>query len=433
MNNRLLFWLAVVLVLALYINIGKVVTGNRYVMLLADAAVLALAARVVVAHLLNGRRMTVLELLTAGFIVLGAIQIFNPNVPTLMAGIEGSRRLIFQMLGVFIGIALVRNRDDLLFLYKVLAVASVPILLYAAKQFLFISDFDRALIDTNTASIVSWSIYGKVRAFGIFNGPFHLGLFAGFMFWIGVGLFIETRRKLALLLSAVAFAACLASLTRGSIIAILASFPVVMFFVFKRYRIRVAAIVVVVAVLGAASVALLRSNSEELDRAMESFASLENMLDDHRLMVRFEGYERALSVLSTHPLGTGMGSSGDAMESHFHPYGAIHVTSHNLLLRIALETGIPGLLLFLILAGWIAFVVIKLKKANYQGATVVLLGMCLIVAITGITGSTLGAYPMNLIFWTLCGGAVGLLSSHSRPVRFRPRYRALFPKRGLQF
>ncbi|MCP4685025.1 MAG: O-antigen ligase family protein [bacterium] len=407
MNNRLLLYMAGLLVLALYINIGKVVTGSRYVTLIADAALFALAARVIVARLLNGRWMTALELLTAGFIVLGVIQIFNPNVPTIMAGIEGFRRLVFQMLGVFIGIAVVRNRDDLIFLYKVVAVASVPILLYAIKQFFFVSDFDTALIASNTADIGSWKIFGKLRAFGIFNGPFHLGLFAGFSFWLGLGLFVETRRKIALLLAGVALAAGLATLTRGSVIAILASCPVVLFYVFNRYRVRVAVIAVAAIVVASSSVALLRSSFEELDLFMESFSSLENVSEDNRLMTRFEGYERGLSVLKSHPLGTGMGSSGDAMKSYFEPYGAIHVTSHNLLLRIALETGFPGLVLFLFIVGWIGYAVVKLKESDDNVVALVLLGMCLIVAITGITGSTLGAYPVNLVFWSLCGGAAG--------------------------
>jgi len=407
MNNRLLLSLAGILILALYINIGKVVTGTRYITLIADAAVFVLAARVIVARMLNGRWLTAIELLTSAFLILGVIQLFNPNVPTLMAGIEGFRRLMFQMLGLFIGVAVVRNRHDLIFLYKVLAVASVPILLYAVKQFFFISDFDLALIASNAADIGSWKIFGKLRAFGIFNGPFHLGLFAGFMFWIGVGLFVETRRKLALVLAGLALAAGLASLTRGSIIAIFTSFPLVLFYVFNRYRIRVAVIAVVAVAVTSVSITLLRSNYDELDLFMESFSSLENVSGDNRLMTRFEGYERGLSVLKSHPLGIGMGSSGDAMESYFHPYGAIHVTSHNLWLRVALETGFPGLILFLLIAGWIGYSVAMLKKDSDRVVVVVLLGMCLIVLITGITGSTLGAYPVNLIFWTLCGGAAG--------------------------
>ncbi len=407
MNNRLLLGLAAILVLALYINIGKIVTGTRFITLLADAAVFVLAARVIVARMLNGRWLTAIELLTSAFLILGVIQLFNPNVPTLLAGIEGFRRLMFQMLGLFIGISIIRNRDDLIFLYKVLAVASVPILLYAVKQFFFVSDFDMAMIASNTADIGSWKIFGKLRAFGIFNGPFHLGLFAGFMFWIGVGLFVETRRKLALLLAAAALAAGLASLTRGSIIAILASFPLVLLYVFNRYRSRVAVIAAVAIAIIAGSVVLLRSSFEEVDLFMESFSSIERVTEDNRLMTRFEGYERGLSVLKAHPLGTGMGSSGDAMESYFQPYGAIHVTSHNLLLRVALETGFPGLVLFLLIAGWVGYAVVTLKRADDRGVVVVSLGMCLIVLVTGITGSTIGAYPVNLIFWTLCGGAVG--------------------------
>jgi len=408
MNNRLLLYLAAVLVLALYINLGKIITGTRYITLLADFCVLALAARVLIARILGGRWLTAIELLTLLFMLLGVIHLFNPNVPTLVAGIEGYRRLMFQMLGLFIGITAVRSRDDMLFLCKVLAVAAVPILIYAVKQFFVVSDFDLALVASNTADIGTWKIFGKLRAFGIFNGPFHLGLFAGFVFWIAVGLFIETRRKLLIVLAVLALAAGLASLTRGSIIAIFVSFPMVLFFVFKQYRIRVAVIAVLAVAVTWLSITVLRSNFEELDLVLESFSSLESVSEDNRLMTRFEGYERALDVLKSHPLGTGTGSSGDAMESYFLPYGAIHVTSHNLWLRVALETGFPGLILFVLIAGWMGYAVVVLKRSEYGSVVTVLLGLCLIVVITGITGSTLGAYPINLVFWSLSGGAVGL-------------------------
>lgn len=402
-SNWLLVVFSTLLILALYINLTKILLGSRYVILIADAAVFAVSLRVIVYRLLATRPFTRLEIITGLFLLIGITQLFNPNVPSFLAGIEGFRRIMFQMLAIFIGVAVVKERDDVILLGKLIAVASIPILLYCIKQFFFMSDFDYSIIESNTAAPETWRIFGKVRAFGIFNGPFHLGLFSGFAFWIAIAIYLETKRKWLIFMAIVAVLACLASLTRSSIIALFASIPLVLLYAYRTHRVRIVWITALVVAATLMSVYLLRSNFVAIDLFVESISSLESVGGDSRLGARVEGYEKAFSIIKSHPFGSGMGSAGDAMEHYFEPHSREHITSHNLFLRVALETGWLGLLLFLGIFGCILASVRTLKRSGDVVATVMLLGPVMIVLITGITGSTIGAYPLNLLFWSLCG------------------------------
>jgi len=403
-RNVLLILLSAALVLSLYINLGKVLLGSRYFTLLADAAVGALGGWVILSHLLSGKRFQMIELFAAAFMILGLLLILHPNVPTYLAGIEGYRSLMFQMVGLFVGLRAVRERTDFFFLLKVVSIAALPILLYAIKQFFVLSSLDYALIASNTAGLDTWQLFGKVRAFGLFNGPFHLGLCGGIVFWLAVALWLEGKRKGWLVVALVAALACVASLTRSSLIALIGSIPIVLFIVYRRFRFKVAVTTIAVAAIIGVSSFFLRTEWEELGRLMDSISSLESISEDSRLTTRFEGYQRAASVVIEHPLGIGMGAAGDAMAHYFEPYGKIHVTSHNLFLWVLLETGILGLALFLFVAYYLIKAVRTLLKRSELTVSAGSTGMLLIIFIAGITGSTIGAYPINLLFWTLCGG-----------------------------
>lgn len=403
-KNLLLILVSAALVLSLYINLGKVIFGSRYFTLLVDAVVALLGGWVILSHLLSGKRFLMIEICAAAFMFLGLVLILHPNVPTWLAGIEGYRSLMFQMTGLFIGLRVVQKRSDFFLLLGVISIAAFPILLYGIKQFFVLSSLDYALIASNTAGLDTWQLFGKVRAFGLFNGPFHLGLCAGIVFWLAMGLWLNGRKKGWLVIAAVAALACTASMTRSSLIALVGSIPLVLFLVYRRFRLKVAVTSIAVAAVVIISSFVFRAQWEELGRLTDSISSLESIAEDSRLTTRFEGYERAAEVVMKHPLGIGMGAAGDAMSHYFEPYGKTHVTSHNMFLWVLLETGIPGLALFLFVAYYLVKAVRGLLRNGELTIGAVSMGILLIIFIAGITGSTIGAYPVNLLFWTLCGG-----------------------------
>jgi len=414
-RDPLLILLTAAIVLALYINVGKVLFGSRYVTLLADAVVGGIGAWVLFTSLLAGKRFLAIELFTAGFMILGMLLILHPNVPSVVVGIEGYRSLMFQMTGLFIGIRVVRSKDDFYFLLKVVVIAATPILLYGIKQFFYLSDFDYALIASNTAALDTWQLFGKVRSFGLFNGPFHLGLCSGIIFWLSIGLWLRVRHKGWLIVAVITALACIASFTRSSLVALLGSIPIVLFIVYRKFRVRVAITTIALAVVVVLSSLFLRSEWEQLGRLMDSIASLESIAEDSRLTNRFEGYQRAVDLAVKHPLGLGMGAAGDAMAQHFEPYGKIHITSHNLFLWVLLETGVLGLVLFLIIAYYLTRSVRTLLRTGDLTTSSVAVGVPLVILIAGLTGSTIGAYPINLVFWTLCGALCSMSSNTDVP------------------
>jgi len=405
--NRNVILFSLLLILSMYVNLAKIVLGSRYYMLIMDGAILLLAIKMAASRVMRHQRFTVLEILAGLFLLVGVAELFNPNVPSLLVGIEGFRRIMFQMLAIFIGAGVVRRREDLIHVGKLIAIGSLPVLLYGVKQFYHLSELDYRIIESNTAALETWVLFGKVRAFGTFNGPFHLGLFSGMAFWIAVALYVETRNKLCIVVAVTAVMACLASLTRSSAVALFVSFPLVLFYAFKSRWVRVVCVTVAVGVLATAFTFAVRSEYREADLFYETILSFRRLMEDNRLVSRYEGYERGLDAVRSNPFGLGMGSSADAMEYHFEPRQKVHITSHNILLRIAVETGWLGLLLFLGILAQIALTVRSLEKSGDPVLAIMLLGPLAIVLITGIGGSTIGAYPVNLLFWSLCGLTAG--------------------------
>ncbi len=416
-RSRLLSIFMFLLVLALYVNCAKVFFESRYIILLADACLLVLTMRVLSYRLLNVQRLHRMEFMVGAFLVLGVLQVFNPNVPSLPAGLEGFRRTMYQMLAVFIGISAVRTRQDFLKLATLVTVASIPVLLYGVKQFFWMSAFDHSVIESNTAAADTWMLFGKIRAFSVFNGPFHLGLFAGLVFWLAVALFLEYRRKLYLAVAVAAASACLASLTRASVLALLLSVPVVLFYASKGRRRQILLVAVGMAAGLWTLLHAVRNSHPTVDLFIQSISSLERITTDSRFDRRFSDYQEAAARITRNPMGLGMGSAGDAMAYHFEPHNRTHTTSHNLFLRVALETGWLGLVVFLTILAAIVSAIRRLKKSGDRVLTVALSGLLGIVLLTGLTGSTIGAYPVNLLFWSLCGALVGLAGHREEEFR----------------
>ncbi len=398
----------------LYVNITKVVAGTKLFLFTTDLAVAGICA-IACLYWLSGRnRIGAVELLVLAFALVGAVELFHPNVPSLAVGLESYRRLVFQMLGLIVGLVAVRDRRDILFLWKILAVCSVPILLYAIKQFFAISDFDQAMIESTAADMDTWQLFGKIRSFGLFSGPFHLGLFAGIIFWIALALRSQTGKWYYSALTTLAVTAAVASLTRSSVIALVVSVPVVMFFVLQGKRGRVVAITALAFLVLLGSFYLLKNTSSSFASIVEGYSVLESIQDDGRLQGRFQDYEHAGRMFAEYPLGAGMGSASDAMGGQFTSANKQHLTSHNLLLWVGIETGAVGLLLFL---GILISVGLAIRKLIRIGDTAIAMAACgalVVVLITGMTGSTLSAYPVNLIFWTLSGCYIGYLRSLER-------------------
>jgi len=350
------------------------------------------------------------EWLAAALLALGLLQVLNPNVPDLVTGIEGYRRSMFQLLALFVGVQVAVSREVSLKLVRAIAIASIPILLYGIKQIVALSAFDAALMESNTAALDTWRIGGITRAFSIFNGPFHLGIFAGVIFWLYIASYIEFRRRSYLVFATLAIVACAVSLTRSSILAMVLSIPIVLLYIASRRRLRMLVSFVFALLILMVGINLASKRIPVLQQLLDSTASYDALTESDRVLTRLDDYDAGLSLVYSHPLGLGMGSASDAMGPRFTPSGRIHLTSHNLFLRIALETGWIGISIF---GGLMLILLLTARTLKQNGETslaVMLLGPLVVILIAGTTGSTIGAYPVNLLFWSCSGIAAGAAS-----------------------
>lgn len=398
--------LTILVAFAIYGNLLRLSAGSRYILLFGDCGLALLAGYLVAARLLAGKFPLLVEALVACLMSIGLLAILHPNIPNLTVGLEGFRQTLFQMLAVFVGTALLNTRTRLIGFLKTVSILSIPVLLWAIRQFFIISPIDFAIIDSNTAGLATWQIFGKYRAFGFFSGPFHMGLFAGFIFWIGLAFYGESRRKEWLALALVSAMACLATLTRSSLMALFAGVPLVMIYIFGEYRFRIIVISTALLTILLSSVFLIATNVDPVDSLVQSVSSLEEMSDDSRFEGRLDGYREGIRCVYENPFGIGMGSAADAIGYQFEGTGHKHITSHNILLRMALETGWIGLCLFLAILWQLVRAVNRLKTKKDYWLAAVIGGWLVIMLITGITGSSINAYPINLLFWLVAGGIV---------------------------
>ncbi len=178
--------LAILIVLGEWTGLARGILGAPYYAAILD---LALVLIVVLAAVLAWRADRLpdphpLDLLIVGFAFLALIQVLNPNVPSLTVGLEGFRKTAFTVLG-FAAVRLAGTRDPRPF-YVIVALGSIPALLWAIRQSLVPLPIDLAIISTSGVSSISFHAGVAMRAFAPTAGPFHLGILAGTVLIIAV-------------------------------------------------------------------------------------------------------------------------------------------------------------------------------------------------------------------------------------------------------
>jgi O-antigen ligase len=148
--------------------------------------------------------------------------------------------------------------------------------------------------------------------------------------------------------------------------------------------------------------------------------SLFKMNLDQRLLYRIEGWKRIIPTILSQPvLAYGMGSAGDTLQRLYN--FKIHFTSHNLALKILLETGIIGFIFYLSFIGsWLLYIAgLKRDTKDIGIKNLALLSICLllIILINGLTGSAVEAYPINLYIWFFMGALLRIWRNERREKR----------------
>jgi O-antigen ligase len=312
---------------------------------------------------------------------------FHPNVPSLDTGLLGFRKSVLAFAGIVLGCAIARpmiEKFERLIIGALASALSVSIFGYY-----FVPSIEQLV---SRAAGEYTSLYaGQARLQGIFAGPFHVSA-AGVLLVCWVIVRWREHRFLALLYGAIGLVSVYLSLVRSAYVALAIVIVAAVLFspvattVFRR------AAIVFVGAIGIYSVSVYTESS-----LFATAQSISNFSTDGRFLNRLPGYERGLGLVEASPLyGWGSGSAGDTMGGAF-TEGA-HVTSHNILLKFAVEGGFIGVFL---IVGLFVVLCRRLPAGSAQARLGVLAGVSLLGF--GISLSAIETLPVSYFVMAMIG------------------------------
>lgn len=400
--------------IALYSNVLKIWFGSWATLVSDVALVVALAS--LINYRWNPRH---LRCLTAVFvsalllILLSGFELLNENITNHLYSLVEFRKTFFQLLMLFIAYAYfdVKGGDkEKVRLIKFVVWASIPLILYGIKQFFAFDSFDSRLYSLMDSASDTNRYGSTIRAISFFSGPFHFGMFCALIFAMCLYLKRKTSEKRFYLLAAISLVGVFCSYTRTNMACVLIVMAV--FLVLSGTKegsfAKLSGVRVVLSCLGIAVAGLLFFASPGYvdlgnDQLNSLINSILNASEDSRLNNRFTTWEEAITLIDMHPLlGNGIGSAGDTLSAH--SVAANWVTPHNAFLKVAVEMGVFGILLFVIFL--IATLILCLKNArNDSAALPLVVSVAVITLINMMLGSTLGTFPVMTLVFLLIGVA----------------------------
>jgi O-antigen ligase len=399
--------ISLIFFLALYINLIKPIFEIRFAPIFIDLAIALITIRMFLDKAISGKTSSIspeVEIPLLFFFLISIFQIFNPNVPTLQAGLEGFRKTTYQMLAIFIGIYYVRNILDVEKINKYFLYASVPILVYGIKQWFFWSTFDQKIIEQNFATFDVYNILGRARSVSIFSGPFHFGMFSCVLVLLSLYFYLKEKKFFHLFTFILSVMGVFFSMTRVNIVSFIFSISFFLWFA-KQKKGKIKKLVPVFLFFFLILVIVLQPEFSIIINVVET---LTNMREDQRFLYRFEGYENIIKAFIESPiLGYGMGSAGDTLDVLY--TWKFHFTSHNLGFKILIETGLIGLGIYIFFfLVWFkkAFYLFRIKTLYIKNLSVLITSIVLVLLVNGMVGSAIEAYPINLYIWFLMGALV---------------------------
>lgn len=373
------------------------------VMIVVAAGILLLSARL-------SRPALVVVVLTLGLLIALTVGLANPNVPSVEVGLLGLRKSGTALLGLVIGLCMVRGREVAI---RVLWYALLLSCVASLVLHLLLPDVESGV--QRDADVYTSLFDGQVRLQGIFAGPFHAAMAACFVILAALpGAQLRASRGARLLGVMIGAWTLVETEVRTGFVAVVAG-ALLQLVLSRNVRtwarvVALAPVAVLVAIVALPSIA-----------ANSGVAAVQSLLTDpfdSRFTYRFTTWDQALSMIGARPItGWGPGAAGDTLSPFFPPGG--HVTSHNMFLKFFVEGGLVVGLLFIAICA-ITFVLTvrgHLRKIGASAATILL--------IFGLTGSSVEAIPVSLLLAAVVGVAASGAQQRSetdvvvRPTRLR--------------
>lgn len=255
-----------------------------------------------------------------------------------------------------------------------------------------------------------------LRSFGTFNQPFPFAFFLMLVLVVGFAAAMAQprrfRSKLYWWLSPFLLAAMLSSVVRAAMVGLVVALIVLGIVLYRRLLALLAVLAAVVAML--LPLALLLDPGGAVS-TLFSATSLED---------RGGHWSDRLPEMLVQPFGTGLGTTGSAAE-RLHNWGSPVAAAYqpdNQYLKIGLELGIPGVVLYAVVVIIAAVVLIRLisvhTDALEQAITAAALAMTLAACVAGFFSTYLEIFPLDFYFWFLLAVGASVPASAKAQVVF---------------
>ncbi len=397
-------------------GILKPLTGIRYAPITFDIGILIACVFDLIDRILQRNlRFDILDYLMGAFFVLALLQIFNPNVPGLRAGIEGFRKFAFMSVAFYAGRHILSFHDLKLFQKLILPISSC-IAFYGLKQFFYMSEFDYKVLELSTGSPTTYLLGGWIRPFSILPGPFHLGLYLLITIIFIIGYLLNGKKQLPvwvlmLLVLSIQLASLFVTRTKGNWVALLIGLTVLI--VFQQRGSRVWQILSIVTFIGIIISGLhwVMPSITVSEIFFKSVSAVANPIEAPTLQLRLDLWKYSIfPALKLHPLlGYGTSSAGEGLAHLYRGLSSSYFYSHNLYFKVCLELGLIGFFLFLTVIGMSIYKgsgeVIQANDLSeeYSGFGIISIAVIWAFLTAGLVSPVLDAAPINYYFWLLLG------------------------------
>ncbi|MDL4838957.1 O-antigen ligase family protein [Aquibacillus rhizosphaerae] len=409
----------VLLIFTIYVNLFQPLSIFPVLSLLVDGFAFYLVAKHFISNGINKKYRFWLGIVIL-FITISFLQVFNPNIPSISAGIEGFRKTSFAFIYFFIGLIAFSSVKQIKKIIFTLSISSLIVLLYGIKQYLFPSNFDSLYLNSNDAGIYTGMLFGESRATSIFSGPFHFGMFAAVISVINLYLMKTAKTSkmkiIFFLLMAISIFACYGTLTRTNLLAMIGALFLSLLLsvpfkkvlvIFPIIFIIIVSIINIIALYGTTLI-----NSE--NKFIRLVGTIGEFSQDSRLLGRVDGWEEIYSLFLKQPIaGYGTGSAGDTLQ-YMYDF-EYHVTSHNFFLKILMETGIVGFLLITIFLSAVFYSLIKQilteSDVHLKNLLICCFSIFIIFLINIPVGSSIEALPSSSLIMLFVGIGLNIVKN----------------------
>jgi hypothetical protein len=398
-------------------SILKAVTGSRFAPLAFDLGLLLACGLHLLDGLVQGKlRFGKLDMLLLVLWGLAFVQLFNPNVPSMQAGIEGFRKFIFMSIAFYMSRHLLQIRDFRL-LVKGMILFAIPVTLYGIKQFFVMWPIDYRMIALSTSSSITFLMGGWIRPFSTMSGPFQLGSYLMILLLLILALLKgkirhPTLRLLLIGLFMLQIILLLMTRTKGNWGGFIVG--VIVLFVLQSHNpVRALVRLGGFALIGGAIIFLVFSltSGSTFTVLDDAFFAITHPLQAPTFIFRMDLWQETIIPAIQRQLfwGYGTSSAGEGLSNLYEGTRSRYFFSHNLYFKILLEMGILGLAMFLWIVGESLWKGLRqlYKPTNINPDATILLqwSVACVVAflVSGFVIPNLDAYPPNYYFWLLLG------------------------------